>query len=69
MSENNAAEFGGKCAFAVGLAGPDKAPAGNPKYSLEQGGKTYYFAGAVPRWLFKTFGLAKRADAKGSAAN
>ena len=68
MSENTPAEFGGKCAFAVGLGGPAKAPEGNPKYSLEQDGKTYYFSGAVPRWLFKAFGLAKRADEKGAAS-
>ena len=46
------AEFGGKCAFAVALGGPEKAPAGKAKYSLEQDGKTYYFSGAVPKMLF-----------------
>jgi hypothetical protein len=46
------------------LGGPEKAPAGKPKYSLEQDGKTYYFSGAVPRMLFKTFGLAGRAQKK-----
>jgi hypothetical protein len=58
------AEFGGKCAFAVAMGGPEKAPAGKPKYSLDQAGKTYYFYGAVPRMLFKTFGLARRAEKK-----
>ncbi len=58
------AEFGGKCAFAVALGGPEKAPAGNAKYSLDQDGKTYYFSGALPRMLFKTFGLAHRAEKK-----
>jgi hypothetical protein len=58
------AEFGGKCAFAVAMAGPEKAPAGKAKYSLDRDGKTYYFYGAVPRMLFKTFGLAGRAEKK-----
>jgi hypothetical protein len=58
------AEFGGKCAFAVAMGGPEKAPAGKAKYSLDQDGKTYYFSGAVPRMLFKTFGLAGRAEKK-----
>ncbi len=58
------AEFGGKCAFAVALGGPKRAPAGKAKYSLEQDGKTYYFYGALARMLFKTFGLAHRAEKK-----
>ena len=62
MSEE--AEFGGKCAFAVAMGGVAKAPAGKPKYSIEQDGKTYYFSGAVPKMLFKTFGLANRAEKK-----
>ena len=62
------AEFGGKCAFAVAMGGPDRAPAGKAKYSLDQGGKTYYFSGAVPKMLFKTFGLAGRAEKKAGAA-
>ena len=64
MSDNAAPEFGGKCAFATSLGGPDKAPQGKPKYTLEQDGKTYVFFGAVPRFLFKTFNLASRAHAK-----
>ena len=56
-------EFDGKCAFALSAgAGPDKAPAGNPKYTLTQDGTTYVFKAAVPRWLFKTIpGSAERA--------
>jgi hypothetical protein len=68
MPENVSPEFGGKCAFAVALAGPDKAPQGDVKYALEQDGKTYFFKGAFPRWLFKAFGMAARAQAKGAAA-
>ena len=34
------AEFGGKCAFAVALGGPEKAPAGKAKYDqLDQTGR------------------------------
>ena len=60
-------EFDGKCAFAVAMAGRGKAPAGNPKYTLEQNGKTYYFLGAVPKFLFQKLNLAAKADAKGAA--
>ena len=58
-------EFGGHCAFATSLGGPDKAPMGKPKYTLERDGKTYVFFGAVPMMIFKAMpGLAARAQAK-----
>lgn len=63
-------EFGGKCAFGTALGGPDKAPQGKPKYTLERDGRTYLFFGAFPMLLFKTFpGLAAKAQAKWAASN
>lgn len=61
-------EFDGKCAFGVGLAGADKAPAAKPAYTLVKDGKTYAFNGAVPRFLFKIIpGSAERAQRKWAA--
>ncbi len=68
MADDASLEFGGKCAFAVALGGLEKAPLASPACTLEVDGKTYAFTAAVPRWLFKTFGLAARAQTKAAQA-
>lgn len=56
-------EFDGKCAFAVSVGGPSRAPAANPRFTLAKDGKTYGFSGAVPRALFRIIpGSAVRAQ-------
>ena len=66
---NQPMEFDGKCAFAVMVAGPDKAPESKPKYTVEKNGKTYGFVGAVPKMLFQIIpGSATRADRKWATA-
>jgi hypothetical protein len=69
MTEQNVA-FDGKCAFALSAgAGPDKAPAGDPKHALEVDGTTYLFKAAVPKLLFKAIpGSAARAQRKWAAS-
>lgn len=58
-------EFGGKCAFATMMGGPDRAPQGKPKYTLQRDGKTYQFFGLVPKLLFQAIpGSADRAQRK-----
>lgn len=53
----------GRCAFAVSLGGVAKAPAANPKYTVEKNGKTYGFVGLIPKLIFQAIpGSAKRAD-------
>ncbi|MER6126510.1 hypothetical protein ABT173_28625 [Streptomyces sp. NPDC001795] len=62
MTDQSAAEFDGKCAFALSVGPAEKAPLGNPKHVLVKDGKTYVFAGAVPKWLFQIIpGSAARA--------
>lgn len=68
MTDSGTPEFGGKCAFAVAVGGVDKAPAGNPKCTLEQDGKTYYFKNRAVRALFKAFKLARKAESKAVGA-
>jgi len=63
-------EFGGKCAFGVSLGGPDRAPEGKAKYTVERNGKTYVLNGALPKFLFNLFpGLEARAQKKWAAAH
>lgn len=69
MTDSATPEFGGKCAFATALGGIDKAPAGNPKVTLERDGKTYYFKNRAVRALFKAFNLANRAESKAARAS
>ena len=58
-------EFGGKCALAVGLGGPEKAPDAKAKYTIERNGKTYGFFGAVPLMIAKAMpGILDKADKK-----
>jgi len=64
MTDSTEFEFGGKCAFATSLGGPEKAPEGKKQYTLTSDGKTYVFLGAFPRWAFKTFKLEACAQKK-----
>ena len=50
---NETMEFDGKCALAVSMGGPGKAPAAKAKYTIERNGKTYGFFGAVPLMIAK----------------
>ena len=61
-------ELGGKCAFGTALGGLDRAPVGNPRYTLDRNGRTYVFSGALPRFLFRTFNLEARARRKAGVA-
>lgn len=55
--------YDGQCAFALSLGPAEKAPAGRSDCTLVRDGRTYAFAGAVPRALFRMVsGSAARAD-------
>ncbi|MBO0842106.1 MAG: hypothetical protein J2O46_02895 [Nocardioides sp.] len=65
-----APEFGGKCAFGVGLGGPSKAPEGKPQHTVVKDGKTYVFSSAIPKMLFNVIpGSAERAHKKWGTGN
>ncbi|MFJ3956876.1 hypothetical protein [Arthrobacter sp. NPDC090010] len=54
--------FDGKCAFSLSLGGSSRAPEGKPECALTRDGRTYIFAGAVPKALFQWIpGSAARA--------
>ncbi|WP_033292267.1 hypothetical protein [Amycolatopsis jejuensis] len=56
-------EFDGKCAFALSLGPRNRAPAGKARLAMDIDGKTYYFFGAVPRFLFNLIpGSLQRAE-------
>lgn len=64
ITTSNAIEFDGKCAFAVSVGAPHKAPDAKPEYTLVKDGKTYGFLSPVPKFLFRILpGSTKRAHA------
>ncbi|WP_036509731.1 MULTISPECIES: hypothetical protein [Nocardia] len=68
MTSDQPPEFDGKCAFAVSVAGVERAPTGKSKYTVVEDGKTYVFSGAVPKLLFRLLpGSVRRAQARWAA--
>lgn len=52
-AEGARAEFQGRCAFAMGLTGRDKAPVADSKHTLERNGKHYVFLNPIAKLLFQ----------------
>lgn len=68
MTSDQPPEFDGKCAFAVSVAGGERAPTGKSEHTVIRDGKTYVFVGAVPKLLVQLIpGSARRAQARWAA--